>query len=656
MNEQEGTAMNNMNKPALGVAIPVFSLRTDESCGTGEFLDLIPFSDWCRESGLDLIQILPVNDTGLNNSPYSAISAFALNPLYVRIGAIPEAASYKGELSTLRTKLEKKKHLSYRQTVREKLALLKKIYADNRKEIIGREDLVQWLKENRWCPSYALFSLIRERNNFKAWKNWPAEQDIQREHREQLFSAEEKETWFYVWLQFHLEKQLKSAADHIKSNGQYLKGDLPILMSDDSCDVWANRRIFQLDKKAGAPPDVYSEEGQNWGFPTYNWPVLQDDQYHWWKERILNAAGYYHAYRIDHVLGFFRIWTIPESAVSAKMGYYDPFSHIKAEELRHLGFNDGRIVWLTQPHVPGQEIRNNCREESRHVIETCFSQIGKEDLYLFKEELRDESQIARLEFTPDTIRFLLDGLRNITLLPVGPDIYFPVWTYTASRAYNTLSEFERFSLDALITKKYSEAEYIWENHGTEILSKLTAASDMLVCAEDLGVVPRCVPEVLRRLGILSLKVVPWTRDYEKPDHPCIPFAEYPENSVCTTSVHDSETLRQWLKTAETRKDQQTEALFGLNGLEGWDKPEVIEKVISQVLGSGSSLVIFPVQDILAVFPRYADKDPSRERINIPGTVSDENWSWRIPGTVEEWNKDKDTIEKLKRLLSARRKN
>lgn len=647
--------MSISEKPSLGTAVPVFSLRTADSCGTGEFLDLIPFSDWCRACGLDLIQILPVNDTGLNNSPYSAVSAFALHPLYLRLDAIPEAKPYKGEIDALRIRLEKKKQLSYRSVIKEKTALLKKIYTENRSKILHRDDLTAWLKDNRWCHSYALFSLIRERNNYKSWKNWSAEQEIPPDHIQTLFSAEENDTWFFVWVQFNLETQLLAASEHIRSNGQMLKGDLPILMSDDSCDVWANRRIFQLDKKAGAPPDFYSDDGQNWGFPTYDWEVLQRDHYYWWQERIKNAARYYHAYRIDHVLGFFRIWTIPDNRISARMGYYEPFSLIRTEELRHLGFNDGRIAWLSQPHVPGQEIRAACHEEARTVLETCFIQIGKEDLFLFKEECRDENRMNALPFSQESRQFLLDSLRNITLLPVGEDLYFPIWSYTASRAYQTLSEHERFSLDALITKKYSESEYIWENHGTEILSKLCSASSMLVCAEDLGVIPRCVPEVLKKLNILSLKVVPWAREYDKPDHPFIPIDQLPENSVCTTSVHDSETLRMWLKSAEKQGDSQTAALFGLEGIENWDQPGNIRKVLAAVMGAGSALVILPLQDVLALLPRYADKNPEKERINIPGTVSDSNWSWRIPGSLEEWNRDTETLEQIGNILSARQK-
>ena len=239
----------------------------------------------------------------------------------------------------------------------------------------------------------------------------------------------------------------------------------------------------------------------------------------------------------------------------------------------------------------------------------------------------------------------------MTLLPIAEDLYFPSWFHNTTRAYLSLSDSEKFSFDALLDQKTAESEYIWENHAAEILMKLRQSSDMLVCAEDLGVVPRCVPRVLNQLSILSLKVLPWTREYKEEGEPYIPFDDYPEDSVCTTSVHDAVTFRHWLK--DSSGDKTTAEFLDLPVNGNWAKPEIITGLLKTIMKTSSRIVILPLQDILSAGKKWTESDPAAERINIPGTVSDSNWAFRMKDTVEKLKTDNSINNIIDSILENR---
>lgn len=635
-----------------GVVVPVFSLRSEKSCGIGEFSDLPLLGEWCKKTNLEVIQILPVNDTGYQESPYSALSAFALHPIFTRIESIKGAEKFQKEIDSIRKDFEKEKRVSFSKVLTAKLDLLQKIYESNQENIMKRKTLNTWLRENPWVKSYAVFSTIRRKNLMSAWKDWQEHQDPSEDQIEALWKEHKKENFFYVWVQEILEKQLKDAAQALNAMGVSLKGDIPILMNDDSCDVWANRNFFDLSLSAGAPPDMFSEDGQNWGFPVYKWQNLEKEDYSWWRERLHQASKFYHAYRIDHVLGFFRIWNIPCKMVTGSMGYFNPSSYISLKDLQEIGFDEGRIRWLSKPHVFEEELRNALGSEAESVINICFNRIGNENLFLFNEEYSSEKTIYSSQLSDKAKTVLVSFLKNVTLLAVGEDAYSFSWSFRNTRAFQSLNDWEKEKMEELSAKTGGEAEKIWEQNALNLLSFMKNTTDMLVCAEDLGAVPDCVPSVLKELGILGLKVVRWAREWDKPEDPYEPVKEYPLLSVCTPSVHDSSTLRQWWYEEQNKK-----ALAQGLDLEalpyGDPTEEAIESFLSALFQSSSAICMLQLQDFFALDKSICDSDIHYERINIPGTVQDINWSYRMTTTLEDLLQSKKLNERIQALVNKR---
>ncbi|MBN2657491.1 MAG: 4-alpha-glucanotransferase [Spirochaetales bacterium] len=630
-----------------GVVVPVFSLRSSKSCGIGEFADLALLGEWCRQINLDLIQILPVNDTGYQESPYSALSAFALHPIFIRLEDIPEAKTFKKDIDFLRKEFEPDKRVNFSAVLTGKLEILRKIFEKNRKTIGEDKNITAWMKENPWVKNYAVFSTVRRNNLMASWKEWKNFRNPTSKDLEKLWTKYEEENFFYVWVQFHLEKQLKSVAAALDSMGISLKGDIPILMNEDSCDVWADRNFFDLSLSAGAPPDMFSTDGQNWGFPVYNWNNLKKDDYSWWRKRLKQAAKFYHAYRIDHVLGFFRIWNIPYHMVTGSLGYFNPSAYITRTDLENIGFDKGRITWLSKPHVYEHELRDRLGAETESVINLCFERIGNENLFLFNDSFSSEKVLYRSDLSDKAKSVLSEMLKNVTLIQVDEDNFSLSWSFRGTRGFESLNEWEKEKMETLSARCGSEAEKIWEENALNLLSFMKNTTDMLVCAEDLGAVPDCVPSVLRKLGILGLKVLRWAREWGEPGDPYTKVKEYPELSVCTPAVHDSTTLRQWWY-----EEQDKAALArGLDVKEiPYEDPteEAVRFFLESLFRSRSAICMVQLQDFFALDSGICDSDIHFERINIPGTVQDINWSYRMNPTVEELMK----AEKLKESISS----
>ena len=592
----------------LGVAVPVGALRGEHSIGVGEFPDLIEFGKLCARMGVGLVQILPVNDTGYDSSPYSSITAFALNPLYLRIGDLPEAAAFSEQLGALKREFDGETRFPYYKILRTKMTLLREIYTANEKAIAARArsgaSLAAWTDKNPWVKDYAVYRRLREINGEKSWKEWETHRTVTAGALQALWEDPQQrgEHLFWVWLQEALDTQFGKAARALNKAGVLLKGDIPILMNEDSCDVWANPDYFHLELSAGAPPDMYNAEGQNWGFPTYNWAAQARDDYAWWRQRLKTAEKYYNAYRIDHVLGFFRIWSSlrENNYDNAILGRYEPYIPVTKKDLAALRFDEARIRWLCQPHIPTAEVWNALGEirdqwgnhdgtAAAAVADRIFSEaldrIGDEELWLFKKTITGERSITGLGLPPAATGYLRQAWRNRLLLEYEKDKYFPVWFFRESRGYLSLSEDEKTALEALILKRKEASEKIWEAQGKKLLLILLESSGMLPCAEDLGVVPDCVPRVLAKLGILGLRVTRWHRDWDKPGQPYYAFEDYPELSVCAPSVHDSSTLREWW---DREADQEGfSALLGVPSLPRVYNPGTAKIILAKTAAAAS---------------------------------------------------------------------
>ena len=414
-------------------------------------------------------------------------------------------------------------------------------------------------------------------------------------------------------------------------------------MNEDSCDAWFNPDFFNQKLRAGSPADGDNPTGQNWGFPTYNWTALAKDDYSWWISRLKSAEKYYDAYRLDHILGFFRIWAIPETDSNALNGHTEPCATFKAVDLEKLGFGKDRIRWLSKPHIPTKLIDNITwnHDMSVKILETFCNRIGNEDLWLFKDNFT-----PRLMYDTDISEFCTSEAQNCIkeilnnkwsdrcfVEPAKNKLCFS-WIYQNSTAWKTLNNEEKEKLKTLHEQLEVKQNKLWKKSADEILSKLTSSVEMVPCGEDLGVGLSCVAPVMKKNNILGLKVVRWCREWDKEGQPFIPVKKYEPLSVCTTSVHDSSTLREWAET-ETEDKKFT--------------PAIAAKLLKNASKASSIYFIPPLQDLLYMDKKLWLKKAKDERINIPGTVTDFNWTYRLPCTVEELCKNHVLIEKIKGL-------
>ena len=683
-----------------GVVVPLSALYTKDCAAVGDFPALKDFADFAKTCGFSVIQLLPVNDTGTQSSPYSGLSAFALHPLYIRIAALPEfEEAYKsdrqfaGAYRSFTKEFKYQSRFDYDKVLGEKLRLLHLLYAHIEKKIAAatkkssqnvkvvsaggggnfadqfQQELAEFVQGNSWVTIYAVYKNLKDAAMQASWKEWDASfrtfsrKQIQLRWNNRALKSSHN---FFVWCQMRAAQQFKDAADYVRSKGITLKGDIPILMNEDSADCWGWPEFFNQDLRAGAPPDGENPLGQNWGFPTYNWAAIAADGYTWWKQRVQAAAQYYDAFRIDHILGFFRIWAVPARERTAFLGHTAPCATFTRTELEALGFDEGRIHWIAEPHIPTgliEDITWNHDEAVADLSLVC-DRVGNEELWNFKKTICCDSDIYGTHFSDDGAKdsrikdVLAAKWRDRVLREQKEDVFTFVYSYKAASAWNTLNGEEQQKLNKLHEEIAEKEDALWKQQALSVLGPICGASTMTACAEDLGVSLACMPEVLKELSILSLKVVRWNREWGTDGQPYVPFAAYPEQSVCTTSVHDSPTLRQWWDNEKQSVAAFLKAVSA--GTEAQDKedpslPESGEPFIAktaqfcmeQAARTNSAWFINPLQDYLFLEQKYFLAQADDERINIPGSVSTFNWTYRMPAAVEALAKDEILIGKIK---------
>ena len=649
------------SKRLLGAAVPVGALRTKKGIGVGEFSDLADFAVLCKKMRVGLIQILPVNDTGFESSPYSSLTAFGLHPLYLRIEELDEFAAagdhVKKRIKKARDNFDKNKRFSHYLVLKEKLEICREIYNASKAQIAKNSALSSWIDQNSWIKQYAVYRRLKEKNDQKSWKDWSEYSSVTAADIDKLWNDKSlrEEHLFWAWLQRALDVQFSKAAQAVKDAGLVLEGDLPILMNEDSCDVWAHPEIFIQELSAGAPPDMYSPDGQNWGFPIYNWEEQEKDNFAWWKKRLALAGKYYQAYRIDHVLGFFRIWASSHRDYSSSIGRYVPYAPITSGDLKKLGFDKGRIRWVSQPHIPTEELMNVLRKskgidvkaEADKIFSKALMRVNNEELWMFKKKITGEKDIDALKFQTEAGNYLKGKWKDRVFLEYRKSKFFPVWYFRNATAYKTFTAAEKSALEELLAKRQKKSERVWAQQGLKLLSILVQSSTMLPCAEDLGAVPACVPKVLTKLKILGLRVTRWFRDWDKGGQPYIPFENYPQLSVCTPAVHDSSTVRQWW---EQEADQgQFAGFIGVPSLPKVYNPGTAKVILSKTAQARSRFRVFQIQDLLHLSNNWYSADPAEERVNVPGTANDFNWTYRLPANISEIAKDKELILAVKEL-------
>ena len=527
-----------------GVAVPLSALRTEKSPVVGEFSTLIEFADFAKKAGLSVIQLLPVLDTGTHSSPYSSLSAFALHPMYINLSEIEHfkicydkdplfKETYDSFLSH-----KKDERFDYDFVTNTKDFLLRRIFTllsytmnpQKFDEMFAR--LLSFIKENEdWLPYYCVYKHFKQTFLQASWKEW--EETFRKKDKKQIFEvwkdkSFERELYFYAWEQFTAFKQFRIAADYVKSLGITLKGDLPILLNEDSCDVWCCSEVFNQKARAGSPPDGDNPTGQNWGFPCYDFISQEKDGFKWWRRRISLASKFFGAYRLDHIPGFFRLWTIPEGESTAEMGHTEPFAAITENQLIKAGFSKERIRWLSQPHIPTEDFIRLIGNPfaTQEILGTICDKIGREELWLFKPTIKNESDIKKIDLDKYNIdqsiqveifARLSRWWKNRTMIEISANQFVPLWKYGETRAWNSLSSEEKSILSEIFSEAAQRQEKLWQIQAEKIFSALKSESDMVVCGEDLGVFIPCMEEVLDKFDILGLKVIRWNREWNKPN-------------------------------------------------------------------------------------------------------------------------------------------
>lgn len=656
-------AMEKNLSRRTGVAVPLGALRTQKCPVIGEFCALKEFAAFCKQSGLQIIQLLPVNDSGTESSPYSALTAFALHPAYITVqdvegyGAMP---ALQEEYNEFLERHRAAPRYDYPRIVRSKTAFLRRIYdtlCQQNAEAVQAE-CGTFAMQNPWVEEYALFKRLKEMHRQAGWKHWPkAFAALSEEEQNELFSSPEtrRELQFYIWCQIQAFAQFDKAASAVRAEGILLKGDIPFLVNMDSDCVWSHRNCFDTKVTVGCPPDADNRNGQNWGFPCYRWKNNKRDIFLWWKLRIALNARFFDACRLDHALGFFRTWSIPVTELRATMGCCAPAKPFTRAELRRH-FSDERIRWLSRPHVPTQrvcELSGKSHEEVSGILPEFLDRIGDEELWLFKKKFTGSRDVLAAggnsaSFRQKIAEILSDCWEDRTLLEIEPNKFVPKWNCTDTSAWRSLSDAEKDALRALFRKSATAEEKLWAKNANEILAELAASSSMVLCAEDLGVGIACVQEVLKKRGIMGLKVVRWERQWSKTGQPFTEFARYNPLSVATTSVHDSSTLRQWWNSEKdsvqafidvcsppsAQKDKPAKQ-ERFPDADSEFNPRIAQYVLEHAAECASRWFINPLQDYLHLDKAYYAAEQGDERVNVPGTVSPFNWTYRMPCLIED---------------------
>lgn len=537
--EHSGSRLPVEKPKFTGCSVPVFSLKSKGSSGIGDFEDIKLLVDWAARNGHSIIQLLPINDTTehLNKSdsyPYNCISVFALHPIYLnleKMGRLKDKNLTK-EIKREAVSLNHLVFLDYEEVWDLKMRFFRAIFEQEKENTFAEPGYYSFKKENKkWLYPYAEYCVSRDNNR----------QPVD----------------FYLFLQYHAHKQMIEAKEYAHSKKVALKGDLPIGVARDGVDARQYPHLFNFDMQAGAPPDQFTDMGQCWGFPTYNWEEMAKDNYSWWRARLIHMSKYFDAYRIDHVLGFFRMWEIPISTTDSSKGHFSPAIPYSAKDINDM---------------------------------------------------------TGLDASKNSGLFVVD--------PYNSSLYHPAICAEKSSQYRKLPEATRIRYDKLRTEFfYRRNEKLWYDNAMKKLQQLIAATDMLPCAEDLGMLSNSVKKCLSDLKILSLEVQSMPKPGMESDGIGDP-AKYPYLSVCTTSTHDTETLRMWLgKRLHNSKNPDA-------------SPEECARIIKANLEAGSMLVILPLQDWLSINSKFRSKYPENERINDPSNP-DNYWRYRMEAYLEE---------------------
>ena len=658
-------SMSIPNWKVAGVVIPVFSLRSRGSYGVGDFGDLKTFIGWAAKNSMHAVQILPINDTIMNGTwqdsyPYNAISIYAFHPIYCNLRALPELNDklQMEKFMMAQQKLNALPAMDYEQVFSKKMKYLSLVYQQEKETTFASEDYKAFFENNKdWLVPYAAFSYLRDINGTANFHDWAKHSKYNKRNIEKMCAPDSPDydgIALYYYIQYQLHLQLTDVRNTAREMGVIIKGDIPIGISRDSVEAWVSPHLFNMNGQAGAPPDAFSADGQNWGFPTYNWTAMAVDGYKWWKRRFQKMAEYFDAYRIDHVLGFFRIWDIPMHSVHGLLGQFSPSLPMSIKEIESYGlrFNPED---MTRPYITDQTVEQIFGYK-KELITLLYLNRRNDGRYDLKPEYGSQRKIQKMfegKDGEDDIQ-VRDGLYRLASCVLfipdreRPELYHPRISAQNDYAFKSLDAYEQNAFlrlhDDYYYRRHNE---FWYKESMQKLPPLTQSTRMLVCAEDLGMVPHCVAGVMEQLRIISLEI------QTMPKQEGLEFGRLQDNpyrSVATISTHDMSPLRQWWD-----EDWQRAQSFYNNALlndgpaphpaPGW----LCEDIVARHLFSPSILCLLSLQDWLSIDETMRLADPNAERINIPSNPR-HYWRYRMHVNIEQLMEAKDLNEKITALI------
>ena len=649
-----------------GIAIPVFSLKSEKSFGVGDFGDLKRMVDWAVNTRQKVIQILPVNDTTMTHAwtdsyPYNSISIYAFHPMYADIRQMgtlkdKEAAS---KFSKKQKELNSLPAIDYEAVNQTKWEFFNLLFRQEGEKVLASKGFKDFFETNKeWLQPYAVFSYLRDAYKTPNFRKWPRHSVYQAEDIEKMCqprTADYPHISLYYYIQYHLHLQLLSATEYARQHGVVLKGDIPIGISRNSVEAWTEPHYFNLDGQAGAPPDDFSINGQNWGFPTYNWDVMEKDGYAWWMKRFRKMAEYFDAYRIDHILGFFRIWEIPMHAVHGLLGQFVPALPMTRGEIESYGlpFRDEFL----KPYIHEYFLGQMFGPHTDYVKQTFIEPTDTWEIYRMRPEFDTQRKVEAYfagKTDEDSI-WVRDGLyaliSDVLFVPDrhDPYKYHPRIGVQHDYVYRSLNDWEKSAFNRLYDHYYYHRHNeFWREQAMNKLPQLTQSTRMLVCGEDLGMIPDCVAWVMNDLRILSLEI------QRMPKDPAQEFGHpewYPYRSVCTISTHDMSTLRGWWEEDFQQTQRYYNTMLGHYGAApATATPELCEEVVRKHLQSNSILAILSLQDWMSMDGKWRNPNTQEERINVPANPR-HYWRWRMHLTLEQLMKAESLNEKIKELIA-----
>lgn len=621
--------------------------------------------DWAVSTQQKVIQILPINDTTMTHAwtdsyPYNSISIYAFHPMYADIkqmGTLKDKSA-AAKFNKKQKELNGLPAMDYEAVNQTKWEYFRLIFKQEGEKVLASGEFGEFFNANKeWLQPYAVFSYLRDAFQTPNFREWPRHsvynaQDIEKMCRPE--SVDYPHIALYYYIQFHLHLQLVAATKYAREHGVVLKGDIPIGISRNSVEAWTEPYYFNLNGQAGAPPDDFSVNGQNWGFPTYNWDVMEKDGYRWWMKRFQKMSEYFDAYRIDHILGFFRIWEIPMHAVHGLLGQFIPSIPMSREEIESYGlpFREEYLI----PYIHESFLGQVFGPHTDYVKQTFLLPAETPGVYHMKPEFTTQREVESFFAgkNDENSLWIRDGLytliSDVLFVPdtKEKDKYHPRIGIQRDFIFRSLNEQEQNAFNRLYDQYYYHRHNeFWRQQAMKKLPQLTQSTRMLVCGEDLGMIPDCVSSVMNDLRILSLEI---QRMPKNPMHEFGYLNEYPYRSVCTISTHDMSTLRGWWEEDYLQTQRYYNTMLGHYGTAPTvATPELCEEVVRNHLKSNSILCILSLQDWLSIDGKWRNPNVQEERINVPANPRN-YWRYRMHLTLEQLMKAEELNDKIRELI------